>query len=229
MKKRVFLLLVPIALLGVIGAYSSELWSRFECAWLVFGPEGNVRVLVRVDGDAVSLTHYDSGKPTGRKESFRHWQEIKDVAVADPDGKTCYVITGMSRVRVKKPTELLVNVEIKGPINYHQYGDLTGMTGDPARAPLAHFHGPLTVEASTINWKLPPDVALVRGNKPTELRAHIGTMDAKKHCWVVVRTHETKDQPAFPPGVYPVVDVAFPAKNKAAPPIQRRYPLAAVC
>src|SRR5262249_1549636 len=96
-------------------------------------------------------------------------------------------------------------------------------------SPLAHFHGPLTVEASTINWKLPPNLSLHRGTKPTDLRAHVGTMDAQKRCWVVVRTHDSKSHLVFPQGVHPFVDVEFPSKAKTDPPIKRRYPLADVC
>jgi hypothetical protein len=229
MKKRRLFFLVPVVLLAGIGAYFSDSRSKPEYGWLVFGPDAKVRVLVCLDGQALSLSHYANGQPTERKENFRHTQDVKEVAVADPDGKTSYVITGMSRVTVKKPTELMVNVQIKGPINYRQYCDLTEMAGDTEAAPLAHFHGPLTVEASTINWKLPPRLSLQRGNKPTDLRAHVGTMDAKKRCWVVVVSHDSKSHPAFPQGVHPFVDVEFPSKNQVAPPIKRHYPLAEVC
>jgi hypothetical protein len=228
MKKR-SLLLLPVVFLAGMGAYLSDLRSKPEYGWLVFGPDAKVRVLVCLDGEAVSLSHYANGKPTGRKESFRHLQDVKEVTAADPDGRTSYVITGMSLVTVKKPAELLVNVHVQGPMDYCQYADLVGMAGDPNLAPLAHFHGPLTVEASTINWKLPPNLSLQRGDKPTHLRAHVGTMDAQKRCWVVVRTHDAKSQPAFPQGVHPFVDVEFPSKNKTTPPIKCRYPLAEVC
>jgi hypothetical protein len=231
MKKRMLVLLVPLVLLVGIGAYFLERGAKPVYSWLVFGPDAKVRVLVCLDGEAVSLTHYTNGHPTGRSKRFRDLQDLKEVAVADPDGTTSYVITGMSRINMKsgQATELLVNVDIKGPINYRQYCDLAGMAGNPEGAPLAHFHGPLTVEASTINWKLPPNLCLHRGTKPTDLRAHVGTMDAQKRCWVVVVTHDNKRQPAFPQGVHPFVDVEFPSKAKTAPPIKRRYPLADVC
>jgi hypothetical protein len=229
MKRGTFFFLLPVVLLAGIGAYFSDNRSKPGYGWLIFGPDAKVRVLVCVDGEALSLTEYTNGQPTGRKESFSHLQDIKEVAVADPDGKTSYVITGMSRITVKKPTELMVNVHIKGPINYRQYCDLTAMAGDPEAAPLAHFHGPLAVEASTINWKIPPNLSLQRGNKPTDLRAHVGTMDAQKRCWVVVVSHDGKNHPAFPQSVHPFVDVEFPSKNKAAPSIKRRYPLAEFC
>jgi hypothetical protein len=45
---------------------------------------------------------------------------------------------------------------------------------------------------------------------------------------MVVRTQRSKDQPAFPIGVDPVVDVEFPAKDKGLP-IKRRYPLDEPC
>src|SRR5262249_45395692 len=178
----------------------------------------------------VSLTHYINGQPTGRKERFRDLLDLKEVAVIDPDKRTSYVITGMHRINLAaaQASELLVNAHIKGPLDYRQYCDLV-LAGSPEGAPLAYFHGPLTVEASTINWKLPPKLCLYRGNKPTDLRAHVGTMDAQKRCWVVIYTHDDKSRPAFPQGVHPFVDVEFPSKNKTAPPIKRRYPLDEVC
>lgn len=229
MKKRNLFFVVPVVLLAGIGAYFLDSRSKPEYGWLVFGPDPKVRVLVCLDGEAVSLTHYAKGEPTGRNERFPHPQDLKEVAVADPDGRTSYVITGMSRISVKKPTELFVDVHIKGPIDYRQYCDLTVVAGNPEQAPLARFHGPLTVGHQTSNWKLPANLSLQRGNKPTDLRAHVGTMDAQKRCWVVVRTHDNKSQPSFPQGVHPFVDVEFPSKNKAGAPIKRRYPLGEVC
>jgi hypothetical protein len=229
MKKRNLFFLVPVVLLAGVGAYFLDSRSKPEYGWLVFGRDAKVRILVCLDGEALSLTHYAKGKPTGRNERFPHPQDLKEVAVTDPDGRTSYTITGISRVRVGQPAELMVNVHMKGPVDYRQYCDLVGMAGNPEGAPLAHFHGPLTVGASTIDWKLPPKLSLHRGNNPTDLRVHVGTMDAQKRCWVVVCTHEDKSQPAFKPGVHPFVDVEFPLKEKAGPPIKRRYALDKVC
>jgi hypothetical protein len=222
---------VLVILLAGSGAYFLDSRSNPQYGWLVFGRDARVRVLVCLDGEALSLTHYANGEPTGRNERFTRPQDLKEVAVSDPDGRASYMITGMSSQNVKagQPAELVVEVHIKGPIDYRQYCVLVGMAGNTEGAPLAHFHGPLTVEASTINWKLPPNLSLQRGNKPTDLRAHVGTMDAQKRCWVVVRTHDDKSQSAFPQGVHPFVDVEFPSKEKAGPPVKRRFALDKVC
>jgi hypothetical protein len=229
MKKRNLIFVVPVVLLAGVGAYFLDSRSKPEYGWLVFGRDAKVRLLVCLDGEAISLTQYANGKPTGRNERFPHPQDLKEVTVSDPDGRTSYAITGISRVKLGQPAELMVNVHIQGPIDYRQYCDLVGMAGNPEGAPLGHFHGPLTVEAQTINWKLPPKLALQRGSKPTDLRVNAGTMDAQKRCWVVVRIDDDKSQPAFKPGVHPFVDVEFPRKNKSGPPVKRRYALDKVC
>jgi hypothetical protein len=231
MKKRVFCVAVSLMVLAGIGGFLFFPWHEPEYCWLLFGPDAKVRVLVRLEGETVSLDHYANGKPTGRKEHFRNRSECENITLADPDGKTSYVITRMSGSVVKAgvPTELFVHVDINGSVNYRQYCDIMEMTDDPETARLAHFHGPLTVEVRKLYWKIPPGLCLQRGNKPTDIFVNIGTMDAEKGCWVVVRTHDEKNRPAFPKGVHPFVDVEFPPKKEADPSIHRRYPLEAVC
>jgi hypothetical protein len=231
MKRKWLLLFLP--LIAMAGIEIFFLCSRPEpqYCWLVFGPESNVRFLVCLTGEAVSLDQYASWKSTGRKERFKDRSECKGLTISDPDEKTCYFITGMSGTitRTGVPTELFVGVDIKGQLEYHQSCDVVEMGADPSTAPVAHFNGPLTVGAQTIKWKLPPDLALRRGDKPTDLRAIVGTMDAQKGCWVVVSTQENKWQAPFPQGVHPFVDVEFPHKNQIAPPIRERYSLDGFC
>src|SRR5438128_11335722 len=105
------------------------------------------------------------------------------------------------------------------------------MKEEPEKARLAHYHGPLTAGPVTISWKRPPKIGLRRGDKPTDLAALVGTMDADKGCWVVVRSEVAVKQPAFrmepafPKGIHPYVDVEFPGKEPGAPSIKKRYPL----
>jgi hypothetical protein len=233
MKKALVLALALVAL-GLVAGLAASFFRpppKPEYCWLLFGPRTEVRVLVRLDGEAVSLEHYAGDRPTGRTEQFKDRSECKNITIADPDGKTSYVITRLSGTVAKPgaPSDLMASVDIKGPLEYRQYCDVVAMAADPKAAPVAHFHGPLTVEAQTLFWKLPPGLALHRGGKPTDLRAFVGTMDAKRGCWVVVRTHEGQDLPAFPKGVHPFVDVEFPAKKPGAPPIKKRYPLDQFC
>src|SRR5262249_50247720 len=153
--------------------------------------------------------HYLYGKPTGRRDQFRSDAECENVSLADPDGRTSYVITHLREQEVPAGAhaEIIVHVDIRGPESYRQYCDGQEMSDDPERAPLSHFHGPLTVEVRKTNFEIHPGLALKRGDKPTELYAVVGTMDAQKGCWVVVSSQGDDNGPAFPEGVHPVVDV----------------------
>jgi hypothetical protein len=122
----------------------------------------------------------------------------------------------------------MADIDIKGPLEYRQYCDLE-MKDDPEKACLAHFHGPLTAGPRTISWKVPPELALERGDKPTDLLAMVGTIDADKGCWVAVRSQAGGNEPPFPKGIHPCVDVEFPAKEAGAPSIKKRYPLDQFC
>jgi hypothetical protein len=122
---------------------------------------------------------------------------------------------------------LMVNVDIKGPLAYRQYCDVEMRDGIKGAA-VAHFHGPLTAEVRMVNWKVPPGLKLVAGDKPGELNATVGTMSAAHGCWVVVRSHNGPGA-AFPEGVCPVVDVEFPPKKPGGPPVKKRYLLDKFC
>ncbi len=122
---------------------------------------------------------------------------------------------------------LFVNVDVKGPVSYRQYCDLQ-LRDSPKKAAVAHFHGPLTAGPRTVNWKLPSQAHLTAGDRPNELFAVIGTMNAEHGCWVVVRTHEG-DRCVFAKGVRPVVDVEFPAKAPGGGRVKKRYELGQFC
>jgi hypothetical protein len=237
MKKKWLLPLAALAVLVGVAAYLHA-GTKPKYAWLAFGPEAKLRVQVCLEGDALTLEQFVDGKATGKKDHFKNTSECTNLTIPDPDGKTSYVITQISdRIRMDKPdgpTQMMVNVDIKGPTEYRQYCDLE-MKDDPEKASLAHFHGPLSAGPVTISWKIPPKLALKRGDKPTDLPALVGTMDADKGCWVVVRSEVAVKQPAFrmepafPKGIHPYVDVDFPAKEAGAPSIKKRYPLDQFC
>jgi hypothetical protein len=219
-----------VLLAAVVGASIYVLFHRPpQYCWLVFGPESQVRILVRVDGDALSLTHFLDREPTGRRERFRRFPDCKDVSFCDSDGRTSYLITRAGRTCDHisgEPTQILFHVDISGTFNYRQYCDITALPCEPDSAPLAHFHGPLTVDLYTLDWKPSAEQLLKRGAEPSDLLAQIGTFDSQRHCWVVVRF---QDQDAgtspFPKGLHPFVDVEFPPKGPNDAPINRRYPL----
>ena len=122
---------------------------------------------------------------------------------------------------------LQVGVEIKGPVAYRQHCNVELRDSRP-KAAIAHFHGPLTVGPRMVNGKPPPELDLKAGDKPTDLSAVVGTMDAEHGCYVVVRSHNG-DRSAFPEGVRPVVDVEFPPKEPGGSPVKKRYELDKFC
>ena len=229
MKKKWLLSLAVLAVLAGVVAYGYAK-AKPKYAWLVFGPEGKLRVQVCLEREALTLEQFVDGKSTGRKDHFKNTSDCANFTVPDPDGKTSYVITNISD-RVDKPdgpTQLMADIDIKGPLEYRQYCDLE-MKEDPEKARTGHFHGPLSAGPVTISWKIPPKLALQRGDQPTDLPALVGTMDVDKGCWVVIRSHGAKNEPAFSKGIHPYVDVEFPAKEAGAPSIKKRYPLDQFC
>jgi hypothetical protein len=197
-------------------------------ALLLFGPKAAMRVWLVLDGDELYLDRNGDGDLTGKDEHLGNLSKVKDVTLADPDGKTKYVITNIGSYQNGMPAEhLMINVDIRGPLSYRQYCDLK-TAEKPNRASLAHFHGPLTAGPRTINWKVPSGLTLTTGEKPGDLYAMIGTMSAEHGCWVVVRTHIGNDS-AFAKEVRPMVEVEFPASAPDGKSVKKRYRLDAVC
>ena len=196
---------------------------------LLFGREAKVRVWVVLDGGTVYLDRNGDGDLTGTNERFASFADCKEIEIADPDGKTRYLITRISDYHEKEAakTHLMVNVDIKGPVSYKQYCD-AALGDSPQSAAIAHFHGPLTMGPRTINWKLPPKFALMSGEKSVDLPGNVGTMDAAFGCWVVVCSHNG-DASAFPKGVFPMVDVEFPPKSPGGAVVKKRYALDQFC
>jgi hypothetical protein len=199
-----------------------------EYGLLLFGPRAKVRVWVVCDGETVYLDRNGDGDLTGKGERFAKASDCKNIEIADPDGKTRYVITAVGVHKFgKEPRHLMVNVDVKGPVAYQQYCDLE-LRSSPKKAALAHFHGPLTAGPRTINWKLPPQIHLTPGDKPKELFALIGTLDARHGCWVVVRTH-AGDKCLFGKGIRPAVEVEFAPKAPGGKRVKKRYELDKFC
>jgi hypothetical protein len=204
---------------------------------LVFGPEAKTRVWIVQDGETLYVDRNADGDLTGKDErftldsphqNFRGFGYVKDckIEVRDPDGQTRYLITGIGiNPESDKSAErhLMANVDIKGRVSYRQYCDAK-MDGKPDKAPIAHFHGPLTIGARTINWKLTPELfRLPIGDSPGDIYAVAGTMDAERGCWVVVRSED------LPKDLHPVVEVEFLAKQSGEAPIKERYRLKERC
>jgi hypothetical protein len=198
-------------------------------ALLLFGPKAALRVWLVLDGEDLYLDRNGDGDLTGKDEYLGKFSQCKDITIADPDGKTKYVITGIGSYEEGKPPDrhLMVSVDIRGPLAYRQYCDVK-TNEKPRHAALAHFHGPLTAGPRTINWKVPPGLTLTMGEKPGELNALVGTMSAEHGCWVVVRTHNGNDG-AFPKKVRPEVEVEFPARDRGGNTVKKRFALNDFC
>jgi hypothetical protein len=126
--------------------------SEPRYGWLVFGPKGRVRTLVRLDGEEVAIDRDGDGKFDGKGERFQSEEDCKDVVIADPDGKTSYVITSVHLLHVVPPEQfLVVRVRIRGTCTYPQCCILQ-LADHPKGAPQAHFHGPLTMAAD--GWRI---------------------------------------------------------------------------
>jgi hypothetical protein len=234
-KKSIFSAAAALALTVLVGYVLSVPLrpGNTEYAWLAFGPTAKVRVQVFVAGDKITLQRFAGEQPTGRKEQFNDRGQPLEITLADPDGVTSYVIRSCAKplttaAKEGAPTALSVSVDINGPVKYQQYSD-TPMARELEKAPVSHFHGPLAIGPVTVNWEIPSDLALRRGGTGTDLRAVIGTMDATRGCWVVVKTHGGPNGCLFPDGVRPFADIEFPPKKSGDPPIKRRYALDHFC
>ena len=207
--------------------------AKPEYCWLAFGPEAKLRFLVRLQGDRlqglkVYIDDGDRNQITDPVESDMLYCTEQLIShrlnflIDDPENQTTYTITGMGRYDDPPRPRLSVDVHIQGSVEFRQYCDVV-LASNPEDAKEAHFNGPLTVELTKkALW------TLQRGDEPTDLRVHIGTMDPEEGSYVAVYTVGSEDTPAFPVGVHPVVDIEFPAKDNGAP-IKRRYSLDKPC
>src|SRR5262245_8007645 len=81
-------------LIDIHGSSAAPTAPRY--CWLHFGPEAKAKVLVRVEGKAVTLVHYSDGKPNGHEDRSKDASKWKEVTIRDPDGKTTYKITNVT-------------------------------------------------------------------------------------------------------------------------------------
>lgn len=210
-------------------------------ALLLFGPEAKLAVWAVLDGETVYLDRNGNGDLTDPGERFAKEADCAKVELADPDGKTRYVLDSVQtdftfytpaarKARAAKgiPPGLMVHLTIKGAVEYQQYCDVQELRGDPKKARLAHFHGPLMAGVATINWKVPDSTALLTGDKPADIRVLVGTMSERHGCWVVVRTC-VGERGLFPEGVRPVAEVTYPPADAKAKAVTKRYALDKFC
>jgi RNA polymerase sigma factor (sigma-70 family) len=138
---------------------SDDKKSNPHYCWLVFGPKAKVKALVRLDGEEVAIDRDGDGKFDSKGERFKSEKDCKDVVIADPDGKTSYVITSVHVLHVVPPEKFLeVRVHIRGTLKYPQ-ACIIQLADRPKGAPQAHFHGPLTIAPK--GWRIADRASLL--------------------------------------------------------------------
>jgi hypothetical protein len=241
LRHRLSLILLGLLLMTMTLAAANSNKAAFKephYALLVFGPEAKVRVQVVLDGKTLYVDRNSDGDLTGKDERFtidfpngdvNKSGQVSDcnIEIRDPDGQTRYLITSFGIYpEDEKPNakrQLMAYVDIKGRISYRQYCDAK-MGESLDQAAVAHFHGPLTIGPRTISWKLTPELSrILGGDNPSDIFAVVGTMDAERGCWVVVRGGD------LPKDLHPVAEVEFPANKPGDPPIKKRYRLEERC
>lgn len=226
LKRRLCLYLV-LAL--ALGAWYLLARGDTRYCWLVFGPNGDTRLLLRVAGEELFLDRDGDGRFSGPGEVLGRAELGPDVEITSRDRSTSYVLKGFQLFDEPEiGPRCLIRAEVRGALNFAQLAD-AGLGRFRWTAPVAHFNGPLTVQVQSIRWKLPPDLALARGDSPTDLRVIIGTVDGATECWTTVLVHGTNNQSNFSTNVHPVVDVEYPSKVAGARPMQVRYALKEFC
>jgi RNA polymerase sigma factor (sigma-70 family) len=189
----------------------------------VFGPKAEVRVLVQVDGENVALDLDGDGKFEGKGERFKSEKDCKNIVIADPDGKTTYVITNLqvSQGTTVPEKVIQVGVQVRGPFNYSQSGFVKmALDRKSASQAHAHFNGPLKL---FVNPTLP--ASFKRDNQQTLLATFIQTPTEMGVVSINSVDDDAPDQSPFPKGVHPFADVEYPALTKDELPIKRRYAL----
>jgi len=197
--------------------------------WMHFGKEARLRVLVRVEGEALAIDANGDGR-FSTSEYYSSWKNCRDLAIRDPDGRTSYLVTGVGYYEDGTPAERhwMVSVTVQGPLTFRQYCDV-GVSSFRAWAPVAHFNGPLTVQLSQSQGKIPEHLKLKHGSRPSELTAIVATVNRDRGCWTVVRTHETNKNAEWFKGAVPVVDIEFPPRQAGQPYVKQRFALRETC
>jgi len=154
--------------------------SEVHYCRLIFGPKGKVRALIRLHGEEVAVDRDGDGKFDSKGERFQSEKDCKDVVLADPDGKSSYIITDVHVLHVVPPEKFVeIRVHIRGICSYPQCC-IVQMADNPKGAPQAHFHGPLTITSD--GWRivnradrlLENDLANLAGLLPQSVRRFAG-------------------------------------------------------
>ncbi|MCA9233036.1 MAG: hypothetical protein KDA57_20485 [Planctomycetales bacterium] len=236
-QSKNWLVIVLLACVVVVGGVG--IWSGIDSSAGAL-PKKYCRVLFGTEAQTEILLGYSPGRLTvfrdpQRLDSFEQYEmhDLRlragaEIEIVGKDG-TRYTITQVSYYQEAEPVlreSLMISVVVRGDSEFKQYCDVV-LDESQTPAEFAHFDGPLTIGPQTVNWEVPETFRLVAGEKPSDLRVTVGTIDQQSGCWVVVRSHEG-NKSAFPVDVFPVLEVEYRAKDSGEP-IQERYYLDQFC
>jgi hypothetical protein len=219
---------------------------------LVFGPEAKTRVWVVLDGTDLYVDTNGDTDLTAPNERFPNdGKDVKPFEFSDAAGQDRYLVR---RIEVSRVPEFGVILEIQVDINgkYRQWSTpvrfvpgehkdkphgMPLLATQPGRAPVCHFHGPLTLRLNRVYGVC--QQKLIAGEKSGELFVSLGTFDPAHGCLVTVRTNwrervgdKIVDR-LFPydvdPIVHPVAEIEFPSKAPGGETIRERYQLSQRC
>jgi len=193
--------------------------------WLVFGPRGEHRLLLHQSGDEWFLDRDGDGSFKGPDERLGYDPHISLTNLGGVD----YTLTSLRAYHDQTLGDrCYVQAEVRGAQTFRQLADI-GLGRSRLTAGLGHFNGPLTVQAQTVCWELPPGLALRRGDRSNDVRVLIGTVDRATRCWTTVSVMESLGASRFPTNVHPFVDVEYPAQDAGGAALHVRYPLKQFC
>jgi hypothetical protein len=188
-------------------------------ALLVFGPKAQTRVWLILDGDTLYVDRNGNGDLTeegkrvlckerasgfsGNKPAKQLRYEVGEIIER---GAARHARVQLARTLREGGEEVLLIVENPGGCTQH--ATLGEWAGGRRDAPVRHFNGPLRMGLEK--------AVFVRGERPTNLRAFVGT-PCPAEAWVYV-SHEK----GIPAGVHPIAEVAFPPNkgDDRLPPVK---------
>ena len=229
--RRNLALAAGVLALGAVCAVLAVRWNAEDKTYcrIRLGNMGHDIVLARSFDDVLL---YRSGDINSVPEKYwldqGCWSEGSTIPpIFAPDG-TEYSITAIHHYDDHKPrprSGFMVDIEArKNGKTLHQYCDVELAAHQPDWK-LAHFDTALAIVPVRFNWKLPPGLQFEIGGEPTEIRAHVGTMDQSAGCWTVIESSDRN----FPGGrVHPTVKVQFPTEDSESPVI-KEYVLDRFC
>jgi hypothetical protein len=220
---------------------------------LVFGPAAKTRIWVVLDGtDLFVDTNGDGDLSAPNKRFPDDGRSFKPFEISDAAGPDRYLVRRIDIDRSLPEFGVVFDIQVDINGKYRQGSTpvrcvpaehkdqphgMPLLATEPGRAPICHFHGPLTLRLKTVYGVC--NQQLVAGEKPGDLFVYLGTFDAAHGCFVTVRTNWREKlgdkfvDRLFPvdvdPMVHPVADVEFPAKEPGGKLVRARYELSQRC